>query len=87
MKKIIVIVSILFTVLSCSNKKETSTEMSQNSADIEVKISELLAKMTLKEKASQMLNIGLPTILTGDYWDERDSVVLMLKSLKNILLI
>lgn len=31
--------------------------------------------MTLEEKAGQMLNLGLPSVLTGDYWDERDEVV------------
>jgi beta-glucosidase len=42
---------------------------------IELKIDRLLSQMTLKEKAGQMLNVGLPTILTGDYWDARDSAV------------
>ena len=42
--------------------------------ETEAKIQELVAKMTLKEKAGQMLNIGLPLILKGEYWDVRDSV-------------
>jgi len=48
---------------------------SENLTNIELKIQDLLSEMTLKEKAGQMLNIGLPTILTGEYWDERDSAV------------
>ncbi|MGV6846142.1 MAG: glycoside hydrolase family 3 N-terminal domain-containing protein [Lutibacter sp.] len=41
--------------------------------DTEEKIQEILKKMTLQEKAGQMLNIGLPLILKGDYWAQRDS--------------
>ena len=42
---------------------------------IEKKIEQLLAQMTLQEKVSQMINIGLPSLLKGDYWDVRDSTV------------
>ena len=42
---------------------------------IDQKVDSLLSLMTLKEKAGQMLNIGLPSILTGGYWDKRDSAV------------
>ncbi|MBT8315993.1 MAG: beta-glucosidase [Lutibacter sp.] len=52
----------------------------------EKRIKVLLAKMTLKEKASQMLNIGLPTILKGDYWDERDSAVFDVKKFKKYII-
>ena len=44
------------------------------SNDIEIKVQKLLAQMTLKEKAGQMLNIGIPSVLTGGYWDVRDSI-------------
>jgi len=40
---------------------------------IDQKVDSLLQLMTLKEKAGQMLNIGLPAVLTGGYWDKRDS--------------
>ena len=40
----------------------------------ENKIDDLLSKMTLKEKAAQMLNLGLPSVLTGSYWDLRNEV-------------
>jgi beta-glucosidase len=44
------------------------------STDEESKIDELLSKMTLEEKAAQMLNLGLPSVLTGSYWDLRTEV-------------
>ena len=40
----------------------------------ENKIDGLLSKMTLEEKAAQMLNLGLPSVLTGSYWDLRTEV-------------
>jgi beta-glucosidase len=43
---------------------------------IEKKIDKLITKMTIEEKVGQMLNLGLPTILTGSYWDARDSAVI-----------
>ena len=43
------------------------------SVKTEQKIQAILKKMSLKEKAGQMLNIGLPLILKGDYWSTRDS--------------
>lgn len=47
----------------------------ENPARIEQKIDSILSLMTLREKAGQMVNIGLPSILTGGYWDSRDSAV------------
>jgi beta-glucosidase len=44
-------------------------------SEIELKIDSLLAKMTLQEKAAQLVNIGLPAILKGDYWAPKDSAV------------
>ena len=44
------------------------------STDEESKIDGLLSKMTLEEKAAQMLNLGLPSLLTGSYWDLRTEV-------------
>jgi beta-glucosidase len=61
---------------------ESVTEETQAEKRIKV----LLGKMTLKEKASQMLNIGLPTILKGDYWDERDSAVFDVKKFKKYII-
>lgn len=44
--------------------------------EIESKIDALLSKMTLEEKAAQLVNIGLPAILKGDYWAPKDSAVI-----------
>lgn len=59
---------------------------SKNLTNIELKIQDLLSKMTLKEKAGQMLNIGLPSVLTGDYWDDRDSAVFDAKRFKKYII-
>ena len=85
-QKTLFITSILFIVFSCSISKEMKTDKIQNSDTIEWKINELLAKMTLKEKASQMLNIGLPTILKGGYWEEKDSVNFDIKKFKKYII-
>ncbi|MBA4275380.1 glycoside hydrolase family 3 N-terminal domain-containing protein [Flavobacterium sp.] len=42
---------------------------------VDQKVDSLLSLMTLKEKAGQMLNIGLPAILEGDYWGEREKTI------------
>jgi beta-glucosidase len=38
--------------------------------EIEAKVESMLSKMTLEEKAGQMLNIGVPAILKGEYWSK-----------------
>ncbi len=65
----------MITVLGfgCVKKKPKDSLVMDNKVNIELKVKSLLTKMTLKEKVGQMLNIGLPSILEGDYWDERDS--------------
>lgn len=78
MKKIIVILVILTVFGACtSNEHEIQTVKisSLESAATEDRITDLLTQMTLKEKAGQMLNIGLPAILEGGYWDARDNAV------------
>lgn len=77
MKNIIQIFITIILILSCTSTQniknnEVKSEFME-SADLEFKINKLLSEMTLKEKAGQMLNIGLPAILTGEYWDVRDS--------------
>lgn len=42
---------------------------------VDQKVDSLLSLMTLKEKAGQMLNIGLPAILEGEYWGARESTI------------
>ncbi len=72
------ILIMLFT-LSCSTEKEQSPKDARISKlqtpETEARIMQLLSQMTLKEKAGQMLNIGLPSLLTRGYWDKRDSAV------------
>ncbi|MDP2089440.1 MAG: glycoside hydrolase family 3 N-terminal domain-containing protein [Flavobacteriaceae bacterium] len=50
-----------------SNKTKESTSSK--------KVDSLMSLMTLKEKAGQMLNIGLPAILAGGYWDKKEKAV------------
>lgn len=79
MKKIISILLILAVFGACTLNEQTETSRvkisSLETVATENKITDLLAQMTLKEKAGQMLNIGLPAILSGGYWDARDSAV------------
>lgn len=89
MKYIIQIFVAIALILSCTSSKniknnEVKSEVME-STDIELKIKKLLAEMTLKEKAGQMLNIGLPSILTGDYWDVRDSASFDAKRFKKFI--
>ena len=90
MKKIIQILIIGLLLLSCSkNEQLKSTAINsdeEKKAEIEVKITKLLAEMTLKEKAGQMLNIGLPAVLTGGYWDARDSAVFEKEKFKKFII-
>jgi beta-glucosidase len=62
-----------FLITSCRGQNKL-TNTSQTSL-IDVKVDSILALMTLREKAGQMLNIGLPAVLKGEYWDTRNSVV------------
>ena len=54
--------------------------------ETEAKIQDLLVKMTLKEKAGQMLNIGLPSVLEGEYWEKRNSVNFDTKKFKKFII-
>lgn len=62
-----------FTLLKLSLLSLLLFSCTHESAE-ERKISGLLSQMTLEEKAGQMLNLGLPSVLTGGYWDERSEV-------------
>ncbi|REE80760.1 beta-glucosidase [Lutibacter oceani] len=90
MKKIVQLIVIGLILLSCSKNEQIKTTAIKSSeaknAEIEVKITKLLAEMTLKEKAGQMLNIGLPSILTGGYWDARDSAVFHKEKFKKFII-
>jgi beta-glucosidase len=56
-----------------------------NSINTENQVEQLLKKMTLEEKVGQMLNLGLPTILKGSYWDSRDTAILDTARLANFI--
>jgi beta-glucosidase len=79
MRKLISILLVLFVFSGCTLNKQEETGIpkisSLETAETEQKVNDLLAQMTLKEKAGQMLNIGLPAILEGGYWDARDRIV------------
>lgn len=77
MKNIFKYFFVSLILLSCSSKPENSSNNKVSSLETnetENKISALIKSMTLKEKAGQMLNIGLPAILPGGYWDARKKV-------------
>ncbi|SNR69737.1 glycoside hydrolase family 3 N-terminal domain-containing protein [Lutibacter flavus] len=73
MKKLISLTIIASLIFSCDKQQPKNVLKMDNERIIEKKVDSLLLKMTLNEKVGQMLNIGLPSILKGDYWDERDS--------------
>jgi len=73
MKKVIPFLIIASLFLSCNKQQTKSVSLTDDEQVIEEKVKSLLAQMTLKEKVGQMLNIGLPSILKGDYWAERDT--------------
>lgn len=78
MKNLLILFCLVFLMMAC-NQKGANRETQQNNnevfnKEIEQKIASLLSQMTLKEKTGQMLNIGLPTLLTGGYWDVRENV-------------
>ena len=78
MKRATQLVIIIIFIWSCKTpiqQNETVEISTLESVKTEQKIKDILSQMTLKEKAGQMLNIGLPSVLTGGYWDARDSAV------------
>lgn len=90
MKKVLQIVFLIVIVLSCSTMEQPKNNAQKissfNMNETDQKISALLAQMTLKEKAGQMLNIGLPAILEGGYWDAKESVVFNQEKFKKLLI-
>lgn len=82
----ILLVSILFWSCNSTENQNKASNKNEKNQEIELKIQDLLSKMTLKEKAGQMLNIGLPAVLTGDYWSARDSAVFDVEKVKNLII-
>lgn len=90
MKRIYQITLIIIIFMSCA-KSEKPVDLSfkvssLQTEETEAKIQDLLVKMTLKEKAGQMLNIGLPSVLEGEYWEKRDNVNFDSKKFKKFII-
>src|SRR3989337_2608598 len=79
---ILLVISLIIVGCKSQNKLANTTQTSA----IDQKVDSILALMTLKEKAGQMLNIGLPAVLTGDYWDSRESAVYNLEKFKQLII-
>ncbi|HEY9220415.1 MAG TPA: glycoside hydrolase family 3 N-terminal domain-containing protein [Lutibacter sp.] len=75
MKKIFLSILLIVFLIIVGCKSQNKLANTTQTSSIDAKVDSILALMTLKEKAGQMLNIGLPAVLTGDYWDARDSAV------------
>lgn len=90
MKKLVYIILIVFGLSNCDKNEQINSntmKVSQlETQQTEQKIKDLLSQMTLKEKAGQMLNIGLPAILKGAYWDVRDSAEFNEERFKKLLI-
>jgi len=86
MKRILlpILICILSATMSCNAQNKLFTPAQTSSIDI--KVDSILAIMTLKEKAGQMLNIGLPAVLTGGYWDSRDIAVYDTEKFKKLII-
>ena len=78
-RKIFLSIIVALLLFSCTQTVEKSNNNQIISVletdETEQKIADILSQMTLKEKAGQMINIGLPAVLKGGYWDKRDTAV------------
>ncbi len=90
MKRIIQIIFISVIVFSCSTMEQQKSNTQKISGletnETEQRIKVLITQMTLKEKAGQMLNIGLPALLQGGYWDSKESTVFDQEKFKKLLI-
>ncbi len=62
-----------------------ATPVSSSDTTIEVKVEQLLARMTLEEKVGQMTNIGLTAICKGPFWNDADSLEIDTAKLRYML--
>ncbi|MDA3894296.1 MAG: glycoside hydrolase family 3 C-terminal domain-containing protein [Salinivirgaceae bacterium] len=78
MRKFTILMLAISFIFGCTEHSTTETKYNKVSklatAETEQKIQDILSQMTLKEKAGQMINLGLPAVLQGKYWDKRRSV-------------
>jgi beta-glucosidase len=76
--------AILTTILSCQSYKNADKVCAVDEK-IYSKVDSILSKMTLKEKAGQMLNLGLPALLTGDFYTTRDTLIFDKEKVERLL--
>lgn len=77
MQLIVKFILALFTfgsIFSCQSNDEKNNSPSKDEY-IYARIDSIISRMTLKEKAGQMLNLGLPALLTGDFYNTRDTLI------------
>lgn len=90
MKKLTTILFFSLLFWNCSSSKHSDkkgvNEIVIQRDDVESKIKNLLSQMTLKEKAGQMLNIGLPAVLKGGYWDAKENAVFDEEKFKKLII-
>ncbi len=79
---ILLVVLLVFFFFSCSGGRVQKG----NGSDIDQKVDSILSLMTLEEKAGQMLNLGLPALLTGEFYSTRDTLVYDEQKIHSLLL-
>jgi beta-glucosidase len=72
--KFLLMLFILGIISSC-HTKDKEYFMSSKDEYIYARIDSIISLMTLKEKAGQMLNLGLPALLTGEFYNTRDTLI------------
>ena len=63
MQRVTLIIFLTLLTFNCSNKEKEISSLNEQELAIEKKVEQLLAQMTLQEKVSQMINIGLPSLI------------------------
>ncbi|MHB1146968.1 MAG: glycoside hydrolase family 3 N-terminal domain-containing protein [Lutibacter sp.] len=86
MKQLFLSILLVISLIIVGCKGQNNLANTTQNSTIAVKVDSILALMTLKEKAGQMLNIGLPAVLKGDYWEARDSAVCNPEKFKQLIL-
>ena len=86
MKKLLLSITLGIFLIIVGCKGQNKLANTTQTSSIDIKVDSILALMTLKEKAGQMLNIGLPAVLTGNYWDSRDSAVYNVEKFNELII-
>ena len=86
MKQLFLSILLVISLIIVGCKSQNKLAKTTHNSSIDQKVDSILALMTLKEKAGQMLNIGLPAVLTGDYWDSRESTVYNSEKFKQLII-